>query len=128
MYMKKSIVKKIVSVITSISILAGLGASGNAYSIDSHDSTSIAYHDDSPYDYWTYTYDVSYVHFDGMAVGAFASGLTVYASSYYVCAVNSTHKSGPFYNPSTGYHNYMLYNGSSKHVAINISLDIDEYY
>lgn len=126
--MKKSLIKKLVSIITCISILGGVAATSNAYSINSGSSAEIKTHNDSPYDYWTYIYDVSYVHFDGMAVGAFTSGLTVKVNSYYVCTVNTAHKKGPFYNPSSGTNSYKLHNNSSKHVAINMTLTIDEYY
>ena len=126
--MSKSIIKKIVSVIACISMLAGYASISNAYSIDPGYSATIAEHDDSDYYYYTYEYTVSYIHFDGLATGAYMNGLTVYVNSDYVCAVNTSHKTGPYHVSVNDYNYYKLYNDTSKHVAIDIDFTIDEYY
>lgn len=124
--MNKRIVKKVVSVIACASILAGYASICNAYSLSINSGSSgyittktcsVGNHN--------YSYNVSYVLFDGCAVGAYLNGLTIKSHKgntvLNICTVNKGSKSGSYYIPYSGSYTYKMHNGSTKHVAITFT-------
>ncbi len=122
--MNKSIFKKVISVIACISILASYASISNAASIDSGSSYGFMSRNCSSGNH-NYSYNVSYVLFDGCAVGAFLNGLTIKAhkgaTQVNVCTVNTSSKSGKYYIPSSGKYDFKMHNDAIKHVAITFT-------
>lgn len=80
------------------------------------------------YDYFMYKYSVSYIHFSGLATGAYMSGLKVKVSGQYVCEVNTPKRWGPYLAPNPGNQKFVLNNGAKKDVGIKMNFSIGEYY
>lgn len=123
--MNRSTIKKIISIIACVSMLIGYASICSAASINSGSSDYIKSPSCSVGNH-NYSYSVSYVHFDGLAVGAFISGLKVKAKKtpstvINICNVNKSSGSGLYYIPYSGTYEYRLYNNSSKHVTITYS-------
>lgn len=118
--MNKSIMKKVVSVITCMSILAGVASVSNAYSINSGSSASVGskYATDG---YHGYEYQVSYILFSGMAAGSYASGLYFKVDSNLICEINTSHKKSNYQAFGSKTHYYTLNNTSGKHVSVTFS-------
>ena len=131
-----SIIKKVVTVVACTSIVGGCAMMSNA----ALKSTSInctigknsvkklfSYSD--VYNYYTYEYSVSYIHYSGCATGAYLPNMLVKVnSSNYICEVNSSHKKGPCHVDSPKDQNYRLHNNTSKSVSIKMDFILDEYY
>ena len=145
--MKTSIIKKAVSVLACASILAGCTAMSNAaggtgdpqhwfglYSktvsldVASKKSKDMFTYRNNDYDYFMYKYSVSYIHFSGLATGAYISNLKVKVSGKYVCEVNTPKRWGPYLAPNPGNQKFVLDNGAKKDVGIKMNFSIGEYY
>lgn len=144
--MKTSIIKKAVSVLACASILAGCTAMSNAaggtgdppdwiplYSttvgldVKSKQSKDMFTYNNKKYDYFMYKYSVSYIHFSGLATGAYMSNLKVKVSDRYVCEVNTPKRWGPYLAPNPGNQKFVLDNGAKKDVGIRMNFSIGEY-
>lgn len=122
--MNKRVIKKIVSVLACASMLAGMASISNATSINNGSSATIGTKNVSSGSH-NFSYYVSYIHYDGLAVGAHMSGLRLRADmgndSDYVCSVNSNQAGGSYTISHSGTHTYRLYNNTGKHVSITAS-------
>ncbi len=121
--MNIKIIKKVISVIACVSVIAGIASISNAYSINSGSSKFLKTRHNVSSGSYGYSYKVSYVLFDGLATGAYAPGLVLKAKmsggpSVTICSINTSQKSGNYSIPVSGDYDFSLYNGSSKHVAI----------
>lgn len=125
-HMNNSIVKKVVSVIACASILVSYASISNAtsLSINSGSSGKITTRNCSLGNH-NYSYNVSYVKFDGCATGAYLSGLTIKSHKdptvLNICTVNQSSKSGLYYIPSSGNYTYRMHNNATKHVSITFT-------
>ena len=145
--MKTNVIKKAVSVLACASILAGCTAMSNAaggtgdpqywfglYSktvnldVASKKSKDMFTYRNNDYDYFMYKYSVSYIHYSGLATGAYLSNLKVKVSSRYVCEVNTPKRWGPYLAPNPGNQKFVLDNGAKKDVGIKMTFSIGEYY
>ena len=128
--MNKKIIKKIVSVLVCASMIAGVASISNATSINSGSSSNLGvYQATAGTNHYSYTVD--YIHYDGLAVGAFIqSGLTVrfkYPTTgttieqNTVCTVNTSSGSGTYYTGYSGGHTFRLHNNTGKHVSITFN-------
>lgn len=122
--MKKNIVKKLVSVIVCGSMIASFATVSNAVSINSGSSYKFLTRNCSIGNH-NYSYNVSYVKFDGCATGAYLSGLTIKSHKdptvLNICTVNQSSKSGLYYIPSSGNYAYKMHNNATKHVSITFT-------
>ena len=124
--MKMNSFKKVVSVIACASILAGYASICNAtsLSINSGSSGTITTRNCSSGNH-NYSYDVSYVKFDGCAIGTYLSGLTIKSHKgntvLNICTVNKDSKSGIYYIPSSGTYTYKMHNNATQHVSITFT-------
>lgn len=147
MFMKTNIIKKAVSVLACVSILAGCAAMSNAaggtgepkywfnlydknvsLNVGSKKSKDMFNYKDG-YNWYLYKYSVSYVHFSGCATGAYLPGMKVRVGSQNICDVNTSKYWGPYtiYDTNTS-RTYKLYNGAKKDVGIKMHFYVGEYY
>ena len=124
--MNKSILKKVISSIVCLSILAGYAtiSSAKTLSINSGSAGNITTRNCSIGNH-NYSYNVSYILFDGCAVGAYLNGLSIKShkgnTTLNICTVNKSSKSGLYYIPSSGDYVYKMHNGATKHVTITFT-------
>lgn len=145
--MKTNIIKKAVSVLACVSILAGCAAMSSAAGgtgdpprwfnlYDKNVSLDIAikkskdiftYKDN--YTTYSFRYSVSYVHFSGCATGAYLPGMKARVGNQNICDVNTPKRWGPYtiYDSNTS-RNYNLYNGAKKNVGITVHFYVGEYW
>ena len=123
--MKKRVSKKLVSILACVGLIAGFASVSNAatknFTLNPGVTGQVDYISKSAGTY-SYSYAITYVHFDGLPVGAFMPGLDFEVSGSNpstICSVNSTTKSGSYYLSSGGYHYYRVCNNSSKKVIVN---------
>ena len=126
-----SIVKKLITVIACTSIVAGCAVMSNAddrlksahinCSISNKGVKKLFSYSDSTHNYYTYYYDVSYIHYSGCATGAYLPNLTVKVNSTdYICNVNKKKAQGPCYVSSPIDQNYRVHNNTGKDVSIKM--------
>ncbi len=117
----KKYIKRIVLVAVCASVLVSFATISNAVTINDGSSEFLL----TDYVYSgvrTYEYKVSYIYYNGLAVGAYIPGLTVYADYDHVCDVDTSSDTGPYWINSSGYHDYRLYNDTGKDVTITFNL------
>ena len=146
MFMKTNIIKKAVSVLACVSILAGCAATSNAvggpgkpkywfnlrdkeggYSLVHGNSKEIFTYN-GPYDDYLYKYDVSYIHYSGCATGAYLPGLKVKVGGKYVCDVNTPKYWGAYKISGSNSGKYTLNNGAKQDVGMTMHFYVGEYY
>ena len=146
MFMKTNIIKKAVSVLACVSILAGCAVMSNAaggsgapkywfnlydknvsLDVGSKKSKDMFNYKDG-YNWYLYKYSVSYIHYSGLATGAYLSNLKVKVSGRNVCEVNTPKRWGPYLAPNPGNQKFVLDNGTKKDVGIKMTFSIGEYY
>ncbi len=145
--MKTSIIKKAVSVLACVSILAGCAAMSNAAggtgdpphwfdlhtetverSVVSKKSKEIFTYKNTKFSHYVYKYSVSYVHFSGCATGAYMPGLKVRVSGQNISDVNTSKRWGPYIAPTPSNQFFTLYNGAKKDVGIKMVFGVSEYW
>ncbi|MCR4702852.1 MAG: hypothetical protein K5665_04200 [Saccharofermentans sp.] len=120
--MIRNVVKKIVSVVMCVSVLAGYASISNAYSINAGAIGYVGTAYASSGGGHSFSYEVSYIYYNDLAVGAYLYDLSLKADmnvdSDKVCNINMPQKSGTYHVTSSGSHTYNLHNDTSKHVYI----------
>ena len=125
--MNKIFIKRLLSILVCVGMLLAFALVTNAESLypgDSRyvDNKTIVFSQGNQY-----SYSVSYVHFDGLAVGAFMPGLDVLATrnrSEKIFSINSYQYTGTYSVPGAGSYAFDFVNHSAKHVSINYEIHV----
>lgn len=123
--MKKNVIRKLVSVLICVSIVAGFTSVSNAYIYIIQDSSSsYVTNDYASADYSNYfIYDIAHIQVEDMPAGSFVTGLRLRADlgndSDWVCNINCYHDAGYYDVNTSGDHVYRLYNSSGKKITLN---------
>lgn len=121
--MNKRVFKKILSVLACVGMLVAFASISNAYTfgngVNSGGRLDIYSQNISAAGTYSYSYSITFIQYDGLAVGAHMPGMTIQAnSSTTVCTINSTNKSGSYYLPSAGNYTYRVVNNTGRHASI----------